>query len=692
MTWAGLAPIVVAMAAAVFAPGWLLLRLAAVRGLLALAGAPVLSLAFYGLAAVLFDFAGVGWGWPPLLVLLALAAAAAAGAGWWIRQDGRRRLAQGGRGRPAGLWAETYSRLSGRPAWWILGAVAGSAILMSIPLLRGMVSPTALLQHWDAVFHANAVQAIHETGNASTLGAMQPLFGAVGDNYYYPAVWHGIVALLYGAGPIAAVANASTFVFGVVVWLVGLAGLGHVLFVGRRHHIALTVLTVIFGASFGAFPFVILSTLAQWPFGAAISLIPGTTALLIASVRGVPGGVRFVTPVRLSVTALVLAGAVGGVALTHGSAFFSLLLVLGPFALAAAGRATARRLARGNRNRIIITAITLSVVIVSAVVVVLNNPTVAAMLRFERNSDRNYLVGAFYTIADYPLTFMPVGTWPVTLCVLAGFVAVLFRVRRKRMEPLLWLAGGWLFVVVMTAIASGPDVPLRMLTGFWYAQSARVAAVYPVLAAPLAAFGLVALAQWVLGYARDRQAENRVGRLWSGLAGMSVARVAAVWVGVSLVATLGWHIGAKTHRFEQAYVPGEIVWGTMVSPQEKHLLQRLQRTTPADAVILGDPANGAAFAWSVGGRHVVLPHLGTSGMSDDQRLLREHFNEVATNPQVCAAVSRLGVTHFYQDVAGSAQGAKVDEFSPGLQQPMTSGLIPIDQAGSATLYEITACD
>ena len=49
------------------------------------------------------------------------------------------------------------------------------------------------------------------------------------------------------------------------------------------------------------------------------------------------------------------------------------------------------------------------------------------------------------------------------------------------------------------------------------------------------------------------------------------------------------------------------------------------------------------------------------------------------------------MTHFYQDTAGLAQGAKIDRDGFGLQQPMTGGLEVIDSGGTATLYRITAC-
>ena len=82
-----------------------------------------------------------------------------------------------------------------------------------------MVAPDALMQHWDGVYHVSGVQAILDTGNASSLGAMAPLYGEVSPTAYYPAAWHGIVALAPGFASVAAAAHASTLVFGVVEWL-----------------------------------------------------------------------------------------------------------------------------------------------------------------------------------------------------------------------------------------------------------------------------------------------------------------------------------------------------------------------------------------------------------------------------------------------------------------------------------------
>lgn len=712
MTWWELVPGLLLLAAVVVAPGAVALRLAGVRGVLALGGGPAVSVAVYAASAVVLDRAGVAWAWPPVLVALALALAVGAGLGAWARRASR----TPGR-RPAGLWDPAlHDDVRARGTLVLLGALVVAAALLAWPIARGMVAPDALLQHWDAVYHVSGVQAVRDTGNASSLGAMAPLYGDVSPSVYYPAAWHGIVALAPGFASVAAAANASTFVFGVLVWLLGLAALGRVLGDARR-----AAVVVVVGAGFGAFPAVILSTLAQWPFGAGIALIPGMLALLVAALRTAPGTVPLTAAGRLVPTVLVLAAAVVGVAAAHASALFSFLLVGVPVLGARGAGAVARRWRSGDRagrRALVVLVVAGCLAVLAAAAVLLTNPTVRNVLAYERNVDLPFPAGVLRTLVDLPLTWPVVGNVPLALLTVVGAVAVVVEARRRRpgaarsgalgagdaasaadlavagsaadpavagprdaRTPSLPGAGAWLvvalgIVLVLTALAAGPPHPLRLLTGFWYTQSSRVAAVYPVVAAPLAAAGVVAAARWL---------RARVARL----AAVPVGAVAAGVVALAVAVTGGWFVGPRTARFEQAYVPGQIVWGTMVSAEEVALLRRLPSTTPPDAVILGDPRNGAAFAYSVAQRRVVFPQLAVQNLTADQRLLRDRFADL--DADVCAAVARTGVTHFYLDTATVADGAKVDEDAVGLLRVPDHGVERVDAGGTATLWRVTGC-
>lgn len=689
MTWWELLPGLLLMAVAVVAPGAVVLRLAGVRGVLAVGGGPAVSVALYGASAIVLDRLGVAWTWPPVLLALGAAAAVAGALGTWTR---RARRARGWA--PDGL-ADPYLRLDRRGLAWVGGATIVAGLLVAVPVAQGMVAPDALMQHWDGVYHVSGVQAIRDTGNASTLGAMAPLYGDVSASVYYPAAWHSIVALAPGFASVSAAANASTFVFGMVVWLLGLVALGRVLLGGDPRR---TALVVLLGAGFSAFPTVIFSTLAQWPFGAGIALIPGVVALAVAAVRGHPGVAPLTAPARLVPAALVLGAALAGVALAHASALFSALLLLVPGIVALLARGMARRWRTGalaDRTRVLVAAGVVTTALVGAAVVVLGNPVVRNVLAYDRNGDEAFPTAVLRTVVGQPLAWPVVGNLPLAALTVVGLVVIVrASLRRARTgvrgqttdgdvvgETSVALVIAYVSVVVLAALASGPENPLRLLTGLWYTQAARVAAVLPVVAAPAAAVGALAAARW---WSTAR---------WSGLrfvrAATGVSALAVTLVVVSVVVTGGWFVAARAHRFEQAYVPGQIVWGTMARTEEVDLLRRLPGTTPPDAVVLGDPRNGAAFAYSVAQRRTVFPQLAVQNLSADQRLLRERFADL--DAEVCAAVGRLGVTHFYLDTAGVADGAKVDVDAVGLLRAPTTGVEVVDVAGTTTLYRITGC-
>ncbi|MGP7959861.1 DUF6541 family protein [Sanguibacter sp. A247] len=714
MSWLSVAVPAAVLAALIVVPGWVLLRLAGVRGLLALGGAGPVSVALVGVTALVSGELGVAWGWGPLAAALAVSALAAWGLGRWVAHERRARGL-----RPAGLWARRFD-LGARRWWWVAGTLVLAIVLLCVPMALGMGRPDAVLQQWDAVFHLNGLRAVHETGLASNRGAMRPLYGAIGDQVYYPAVWHAMVALAPAGGSVTLAANASTFVLGGLVWPLGLAALVRVLL--WRWWTA-TPLALLLVGTFGAFPAVIASTLAQWPFATAIALVPGTVALAVASRARVDDGVPATAPARLTASLLVLLTAVGGVALAHGSGVFSLALLLGPFALASLTHAASRRWASGQRRRVVAGGVVGGLGVLAGLVVVLTNPTIQNMLSYPRATKAFYPATIGGVLIDQPLSG-PFGDLVVMGATLAGVVVVLRsrvgvvpwlpvqpgtpaeRVERARadLQGITWVVAAWAVVLVLTALAAGPSTPLRVFTGLWYSQAARIQAVVPVVALPLAALGCLVfggvVARWWARRVGERGALGSTVRGDVALGGVarvvggacaSGTRVAALGAVVALLTTLPWSVPATAHRFAEAYEPGATRWGHMLSPDEVVLLGRLERVLPPDALVIGDPANGAALVWAVADRRVFLPQLSVSNLTEDQRLLRASLADLTTDPAVCDAVRRAGITHLYLDAATAADGAKVDAGAPGLHRAPAEGVEVVDSQGTATVYRLTAC-
>ncbi|MEP7764488.1 DUF6541 family protein [Sanguibacter sp. 25GB23B1] len=654
-----------AFALVLFTPGTVVLRLLGARGMLALGAAPALSCAFYAVLAPVLAAAGIAWG--PATVGAAVLALALVVLGCRRLVRSTRHAGSDAVGPPPWLGTGAVDALLAHRTGVVVALVVGSLVAV-VPMAIGMGSPGAPLQQWDAVFHLNGVAFIRETGDASSVDG---LYGA-GRSVYYPTVWHSMVALVPGdlvaapADAITSVANASTLVMGSVAWLAGLGAFGAACFPRRP---AITVLVVAVGGAFSMFPTVLLSTLAQWPNGLSVMLVPGAAALWVVLLRSAPGQrvVLFVA----SFAALV------GVGSAHGSGVVGLAVIVGPLALAVAGRSVRHAWTTGRRRAVSIVGAAVLVVGGVATLLVLRSSVLQVLFNFERLPQRGYGPSVGRTLLDMVLSPWP-GNVVVSLAVVVGAV-VLLRTRDQR-----WLLVSAAAVIVLVALAAGPSTPLRALTGIWYTQAARIEALYPVVAAVLAAVGLAHLGG-ALSDAAARRSPARLGQL-------SAQRCAAALVVLALVASLGFQAPGRADRFAQAYDPAQIRWGTMLSTEELALVRDLRSLVPQGALVLGDPHNGAAFAFAMGGRHVVLPQLGTSAMDESQAYLRAHFRDIASDPEVCRHVEELGVTHFYEDRAGASDGAKVDPESPGLRDVDTSeGFTVVARAGTATLWTIEAC-
>lgn len=123
------------------------------------------------------------------------------------------------------------------------------------------------------------------------------------------------------------------------------------------------------------------------------------------------------------------------------------------------------------------------------------------------------------------------------------------------------------------------------------------------------------------------------------------------------------------------------------------MLRRMPYTTAPDALILGDLIAGAAYSEIIGGRKAVFPQLNTANKDvASQKILIQRFHDIATDPEVCEVVRRLGITHFYEEEDGAYYNFMRSSRHPGLYNVDTStGFELVDAGGTAKLWKITAC-
>ena len=169
-----------------------------------------------------------------------------------------------------------------------VGVVLGAA-LIGLAAVRGMPHWQSIPSTWDAVWHANTIRFILDTGQASPTHMGELRNVETHDALYYPSTFHALAAVfsqLTGAAPTTAYTLSS---LAVAVWLfpVSAATLTWQLLRGRTRRVADRGRGRDRGsavASFTAIPYVEFDT-ASMPNLAAYGIAVPTMALIVSALR-----------------------------------------------------------------------------------------------------------------------------------------------------------------------------------------------------------------------------------------------------------------------------------------------------------------------------------------------------------------------------------------------------------------------
>ncbi|MBA2388835.1 MAG: hypothetical protein H0V67_01155 [Geodermatophilaceae bacterium] len=591
-----------------FGPGALVCLAARLPLWSAVAAAPLVT---YGLVAILGPVvAGFGWDWSPawlgaatVVGVLAVTATRLAASRVAVRHGAA--LTDDPLQGPA-----LRSRLPGDLA--MVGGIAVGAVIGALAALRAMGGLDRVNQHWDAIFHANAVRFILETGNADP-SALRAINDYEATSFFYPNTYHVLAATVgqLTDASIPALLNSQFLL------LAGIAGLGLCVLLRRYGAgIGLAASVPVVLATFAAFPNDLLDWGPLLPYGTGLALVPAFLVVVTDLVRDRnPAGFL-----------VVAGGAVGLLGVHPGAAFTALLFSVALFALRWRGEI---RLIRPD-------AVVLAVVGVLAVAL-----------------GYRYVVGSLTArtaaVGDWPVIGTPGAVlgqlltlnhgklypqyWLVLLMILG-----LFRLRKLR-ELYWFLSAGVAFCVLFVMAASYEGTVVAVLTGPWWNDRWRLAAVVAIVMAVLAAHGIVTAAELVT--AGIRRFSPRAAQWQRSLA---VAVVAVL----SLFGLLseGFYIDANAERMSVAYVQSRTV-----SAAEDAAMQALVDLVQPGQRVMNDPLDGSAMMYALYNitpmfGHVVQPDS-IPNMGPDQQRLLTSFKCLDTDSDIQDLVRRYDIGYVF---------------------------------------------
>ncbi len=632
LTWWDAAPAMGVAALLLLAPGLLLSLVGGIRGVLAIGLAPLLSVGVVSVAAVGAAVAGLSFSWG----VVAGCTASVVMLVWGVR----RVVAVTG-GSPTPAAGEGRALLLG-----LVGVLVGGGAL-AVGVARGIGAVTRWPQTFDAVFHLNAVRHVLTSGDGSalTLGTVASPERSVA---FYPAGWHDVTALVASASGVGvpAAANAVSVVVAGLVWPLGCVALTRVAMGARPGVLASAG---VLSAGVAASPVLLLSYGTLWPNALATALLPAALALTADLIglgpdRAVPRWTG----------ALLLLGGVAGLGLAHPNAVVS-LLVVGSAAVVVGTWERSWRWRVGSLG--------------SAAMVtwlVLWSPVFSAT-RASSWPMRETLAQAAGEWAALSPQRLPVPLLVAGLALIGCIVA--WRSRSLHWLLALHVCAGALFVVV-----AGSDGTLsRLVSGAWWDDAFRLAALAGLAGVPLAAVGLDSLAGWLA--------------VWlPGGRGARLVPVAVLGViGVVVVGSGGLYVRDTASLVARWYAPD-----AMVDPEQAAFVADLGQWVPAGEGVVGNPWDGAALTGPLAGRDAVFPHL-SGAWGADRDLVASSLNEAAERPRVCAALRRLDASYVLVGPATFWVGDPRRERYAGLDVAGHAGFQRVAGVDGMSLWRADVC-
>lgn len=636
--WLFFLGVVVLIASALYVPGYLLARSLGTPRTLALGASPICSLMGYGVVALLLSKAGIATS--GVLVLLPVLAVAIICCG--VTSALRCRRSATSMCGPTRRGSSTnYQRFAARFAPLLYVAVA---LVVSVIFLAHMDGPGAVMQKIDNVVHLGTIRAFLESGNYDPFGISlyaeqggEAISPYCSNNGFYPSVWHVLgasVASLTGAD-IPLVVNALNYTFSFVVYPVSMAVLMMCLF--RR-----SPKVVLWGALacmvMEAFPWGFLVFGPLYPNLAAFAMVPATVALFVV----LPD---FGTAKRLRWVALALfmLGMIN-FAWTQPNGVFTCGVLVAPLCIHRFSQ-LADRIPFARRHQRA-WSILLGIVAVLLIAVVwltlyytpfINN--IATTIWPATASKRQALID----LVTLSLTNVPAQP----LVALFLFLGVAYTVLRKRYR---WLSAGLLLCAVMYFVSISTNGELdSILTGFWYTDQRRVAAMLALAAVPLIALGVTCL-----GEALKRGFGALMGEAAEPCAISSVSLCVVIALtglafypnheikGIDSVTTAFGHFAQRaTDLYDRPDFQD-------LTAREATFVEKVKKALPEGASVINVPFDGSVYALST--EDVPLYYRTMRGFGGENELpssalIREHLNELASNGDVQEAVRECGAEY-----------------------------------------------
>jgi hypothetical protein len=477
---------------------------------------------------------------------------------------------------------------------------------------------------WDAVWHANEVRYVLDTGQASPTHMGELRNVETHAALYYPSAFHALSAVLSqltGASATTAYTLSSVVA---AVWLipVSAATLSWQLLRSRTSEwrtAGCAAAAAVMSASFTALPYVEFDT-ASMPNLAAYGMAAPTMVLIASTLRHRD---------RIPVAVLALVG-VFSVHTTGG--VIVALFVAAWWACDVLWHPIRSRVA--DVASLLLVAVPGALLLASQFLGVLKLTDIIVGHEFTAGVGRkralfNAVVGHTRHLNDFPVQY--------ALMALAGIGFVILLVRR-----IWWPLAAWLVLVAATVHTAAPygtivGTLMAKFSDLFYSDPRRLFAVITLLLAPMAGVALFTIATAVVAGARR-------------LIGRRVTVRPQVWAGVTAAIVLAVGVGYGVFYFPRdQFLFGQKYDSVMIDHKDLEAMAYLATLPGARDTLIGNAnTDGTAWMYAVAGLHPLWTHYDypvQQGPGYHRYIFWAYADDADTDPRVAEAVRALGIRY-----------------------------------------------
>lgn len=586
--------------------------------------------------------------------------------------------------RPDAGHASWLIGISNSPSrWHSRGFLAAVYVIVGLlatvyVFVRPLADPDAAIQTFDNVYHLNLISTFAKTGLWSSLSAglyadLPASVLAPTSPAFYPAAWHTIGAMLVSCLGIssqmaqnALIALTSGVIFPLCMFLF----MGQVFQDSPR--------AVAFGSiasvSIAAFPWLLLF---QWPLppnALGMTLAISYCACFMSLFDRRP------LSERMRIAALLLVGAIA-IAFVHPNSVFTIAALLMAFLIAQAARGFGLQKLEGlceRRPAAKYAAMTATALIIAVIwTACYFAPPLQGVVQYQWDP--------YTTVPDAikrTITFLFREGSPQYALTIAFACGVLSAILRRKH---LWLVGLWgLMSGIFIADSATSGFLQHFLSGFWYTDSYRTAGQAAIASMPLVALGFCEISTYIqraFSYVARRREESkesegregkrsrlperrkqlpeqrsrlperqnqlpeqrsRIQERQTSLPGMTpVAAILACLVTIALFVPAAYHGGFPQMR---ATLKNRTETPTLYTLEEQDFVRRAAREITPGALILNDPFDGSALAYSYDDLPIYYRYfMGYGGKAEpvESIIARTESDEIAVSADVREALIAL---------------------------------------------------